>query len=87
VTWDLSTGKLPAGATLSDALQLLSAATGRLVVLIVDEAQHALNSNEGVNAMFALKAARDALNPGGKRPGLRLVFTGSSRDKLAQLVL
>jgi hypothetical protein len=87
VTWDLSTGKLPAGATLSDALQLLSAATGRLVVLIVDEAQHALNSNEGVNAMFALKAARDALNQGGKRPGLRLVFTGSSRDKLAQLVL
>ncbi|XUO87938.1 hypothetical protein RVM26_02245 [Halomonas sp. KM072] len=53
----------------------------------MDEAQHALNSNEGVNAMFALKAARDALNQGGKRPGLRLVFTGSSRDKLAQLVL
>src|SRR5690606_16360217 len=57
------------------------------VVLIVDEAQHALNSGNGINAMFALKAARDAMNQGADTEGLRLVFTGSSRDKLAQLVL
>ncbi|WP_416139832.1 hypothetical protein ACM26W_05460 [Halomonas sp. HK25] len=37
--------------------------------------------------MFALKAARDALNLGGDSPGLRLILTGSSRDKLAMLVL
>jgi len=60
---------------------------GTLVVLIVDEAQHALNSENGVNAMFALKAARDHLNAGPGPDGLRLVFTGSSRDKLANLVL
>ena len=55
--------------------------------IIIDEAQHALSSDEGMNTMFALKAARDALNQGGNRPGLRLVCTGSSRDKLGQLVL
>src|SRR5690606_6230163 len=57
------------------------------VVLIVDEAQHALNSEKGINAMFALKAVRDAMNQGADTEGLRLIFTGSSRDKLAQLVL
>jgi hypothetical protein len=39
--------------------------------------------------MFALKAARDELNQGLERGdgGLRLVLTGSNRDKLAHLVL
>gem|GEM_PF-4011755 len=39
--------------------------------------------------MFVLKAARDALNQGLERGdgGLRLVLTGSNRDKLAHLVL
>ncbi len=88
VSWDLGRGALPAGATLTDALQLLHLASGKRVVLVVDEAQHALNSENGVNAMFALKAARDAMNQGaGAEDGLRLIFTGSSRDKLAQLVL
>lgn len=87
VSWDLTRGSLPEGATLADALQLLHVASGQMVVLVVDEAQHALNSESGVNAMFALKAARDALNLGASTPGLRLIFTGSSRDKLAQLVL
>lgn len=88
VSWDLGRGVLPAGATLTDALQLLHLASGKRVVLVVDEAQHALNSESGVNAMFALKAARDAMNQGaGTEEGLRLIFTGSSRDKLAQLVL
>lgn len=87
VNWDLTRGALPEGATLADALQLLHVASGQQVVLIVDEAQHALNSENGINAMFALKAARDAMNQGGDTEGLRLIFTGSSRDKLAQLVL
>jgi hypothetical protein len=57
------------------------------VLLIVDEAQHALLSPSGVNAMFAIKSARDQLNNNDQHPALMLVLTGSSRDKLAQLVL
>lgn len=87
VNWDLTRSALPEGATLADALQLLHVASGQRVVLVVDEAQHALNSEKGINAMFALKAARDAMNQGADTEGLRLIFTGSSRDKLAQLVL
>ena len=74
--------------TPSDALQLLAAATGRDVVLIVDEAQQSLESEDGISAMFALKAARDAVNqkPGADQPKLYLIMTGSHRDKLAALV-
>src|SRR5581483_7776500 len=42
------------------------------------------------NAMFALKAARDQMNQGvaaQRGPHLFLVFTGSNRDKLANLLL
>lgn len=85
--WDLDRESLPEGATLAEAFEALQAASGRMVVMIVDEAQHALNTDAGINAMFALKAARDALNLGGDSPGLRLILTGSSRDKLAMLVL
>lgn len=87
VTLDFSEPRLPGGMTLADALLLLAAATERPVVLIVDEAQHAMNSEAGMNAMFGLKAARDAMNQGAGAHGLRLVFTGSNRDKLAHLVL
>lgn len=86
VSWDSTRPALPDGITLTEALQLLGRAWGKMAILIVDEAQHALNSEMGVNAMFALKAARDALNVSGEAT-LRLVMTGSSRDKLAQLVL
>jgi hypothetical protein len=77
------------GPTLADALQRLAEASGRTVALIVDEAQHALSTEAGVAAMFALKAARDAMNAEADagRPGLALVFTGSHRDKLSALVL
>lgn len=87
VSWDFTKGRLPEGATLAQALDLLHAASEKMVVLIIDEAQHALNTEAGINAMFSLKAARDELNIGHGRNGLRLVFTGSSRDKLAHLVL
>ncbi len=76
-----------AGLTLSDALAILSDATGKSIVLIIDEAQHALTSKAGMHAMFAVKAARDRLN---QRPGdtrLYIILTGSHRDKLAHLVL
>jgi hypothetical protein len=56
----------------------------RLIVLIIDEAQHAITTDEGIAALFALKAARDELNSS-KHHGLRVVCTGSNRDKLAML--
>lgn len=87
LSWDFTRPQLPAGTTLAQALAVLHQVSGQLVVLIIDEAQHALNSEDGLNAMFALKAARDHLNRGDRPDRLRLVFTGSSRDKLANLVL
>jgi hypothetical protein len=73
------------GATLADALRTLFEAAKAPVALIIDEAQHALTSEAGENAMAALKSARDQLN----RPGLvnlMLVMSGSDRDKLLRLV-
>ncbi|MBX3627378.1 MAG: ATP-binding protein [Rhizobacter sp.] len=73
------------GLTLADALRVLHEAAGKPVALIIDEAQHALTSEAGENAMSALKSARDQLN----RPGevnLMLVMSGSDRDKLLRLV-
>lgn len=87
ISWDFTRSALPEGATLTEALQLLIEASGKLVVLAIDEAQHALVSEKGISAMFALKSARDTLNADHPAAGLRLVFTGSSRDKLAQLIL
>ena len=84
---DLSSPPLPEGTTLTQALDALHQVSEKMVVLIIDEAQHALNSESGVNAMFALKAARDHLTQHSTGHGLRLIFTGSSRDKLANLVL
>jgi hypothetical protein len=55
-----------------------------MTVLIVDEAQHAITSELGTHALFALKAARDELNSSSHH-GLRIVATGSNRDKLAML--
>ncbi len=77
-------GKLD-GMTLVDALRALHQTAGKPVALIIDEAQHALTSEAGENAMSALKSARDQMN----RPGevnLMLVMSGSDRDKLLRLV-
>jgi len=89
LSWDFTKPQLPVGATLTQALELLHRAAEKTVVLVIDEAQHALTTEAGINAMFALKAARDQLNQGreGEGSGLHLVFTGSNRDKLAHLVL
>lgn len=73
------------GLTLTQALSLLHETAGKPVALIIDEAQHALTSEDGETAMTALKSARDQLN----RPGavnLMLVMSGSDRDKLLRLV-
>lgn len=73
------------GVTLVDALKALHEVAKAPIALVIDEAQHALTSEAGENAMAALKSARDQLN----RPGeiqLMLVMSGSDRDKLLRLV-
>lgn len=73
-------------ASIPAALQALMAASQSSIVVIVDEAQHALATESGSAMLFALKSARDTINtlPGIK---LKLIMTGSSRDKLGYLVL
>lgn len=85
VTFEL--GKSNADGTLTDALlQLAQRAKAGKVALIIDEAQQALATEAGETAMFALKAARDALNVAPSEPRLILLCTGSSRSKLSALV-
>lgn len=73
------------GSTLPDALRALYEAAKAPIVLIIDEAQHALTSEAGEAMMAALKSARDQLNAPGK-VNLMLVMSGSDRDKLLRLV-
>lgn len=87
LTIDVNQPGLPDNVTLSDVIAELSHQVKKPIVLIVDEAQHALSTPAGLNAMFALKSARDTLNLSAELPALMLVFTGSNRDKLAHLVL
>lgn len=87
LTFDLSRPGLPEDITITDVLEELHNRTKQPIVLIIDEAQHALSTPAGVTAMFALKSARDKLNSSDADRKLLLVFTGSNRDKLANLVL
>lgn len=73
------------GTTLPAALRALHQAAKAPIALMVDEAQQALTSEAGENAMAALKSARDQLNAPGK-VNLMLVMSGSDRDKLLRLV-
>jgi len=69
---------------LTKAFAALSDESKKLIVLIIDETEHAITTDEGVAALFALKAARDELNSS-KHYGLRIVCIGSNQDKLAML--
>lgn len=84
LTFSLDRVGLGAQVSLTQALAALSDEIRAPVVLIIDEAQHAVTRAEGHEAMFALKAARDELNSSAHH-GLRIVATGSNRDKLAML--
>lgn len=70
--------------SLVQSLSALSDTTRKIIVLIIDEAQHAITTSSGSDAMFSLKSARDELNSH-QHHGLRVVCTGSNRDKLAML--
>jgi hypothetical protein len=82
---DINKVGIGAEQTFAEALKQLSAATGRMIVLVVDEAQQALETEAGRNTLFALKAVRDELN-GSEYSGFRIIATGSNRDKLSLLV-
>jgi len=82
---DLAKVGVGSGETLSSGLSLLSDAANVMIVLVIDEAQHALTTTKGADALFALKAARDELNSS-RHYGFRLIATGSNSEKLAMLV-
>ena len=84
LAFDLNKVGLGSGISLSAAFSALSDEAKRPIVLIIDEAQHAITTDNGYDALFALKAARDELNSSAHF-GLRVVATGSNRDKLAML--
>src|SRR6266571_8968773 len=62
VNFDLDRVGLGKDVSLTDALVALSDETKQVIVLIIDEAQHAITTDAGIAALFALKAARDELN-------------------------
>ncbi|MDH3210251.1 MAG: ATP-binding protein [Burkholderiaceae bacterium] len=84
LSFDMDRVGLGTGVSATRALAALSDETAQRIVLIIDEAQHALTTEAGADAMFALKAARDELNSSSHH-GMRIVATGSNRDKLALL--
>lgn len=87
LTVNINALDLPDNISLADALEALAIASKKPVVIVIDEAQHAISTQQGIDAMFALKAAREQLNQGSdKKQKLFLVFTGSNRDKLSELV-
>ena len=86
---DLAEPASAASASLTELLGKLAALARSDVALIVDEAQHARTTESGRQAMFALKAARDAFaqqTRDGDDARLILLFTGSDRQKLSQLM-
>jgi hypothetical protein len=84
LTFSLDRVGLDGDVSLTAALAALSDETRRPITFIIDEAQHALTTPAGLQTLFALKAARDELNSS-KHHGLRILATGSNRDKLAMM--
>jgi len=74
------------GATLAQVVTELVDQAGRDVVLIIDEVQQAITTEDGNQLLLALKAARDAVNP---RPETRghfiFIGTGSHRAMVSEL--
>lgn len=85
--FELETIGQPQGTTLAKGLEALHRHLRKPLVLIIDEAQHALSTERGADTLFALKAARDALNLVALKPQLAIVATGSARGKIADMVM
>lgn len=74
------------GATLAQVFTELVDKVQTNVVLIVDEVQQSLGTEEGANLLYALKAARDAVNTRPDTPGyLLFVGTGSHKSLVADM--
>lgn len=74
------------GTTLAQAFEALVTQAKTSVVLIVDEVQQAVNSDEGYNLLHALKAARDAVNAKSNTPGYFLFLgTGSHKSLITDM--
>lgn len=74
------------GATLAQAFTAVVDQARTDLVLIVDEVQQAITSDEGNQMLLALKAARDAINPRPDTPGHFLfIGTGSHRALVSEL--
>jgi hypothetical protein len=78
----------PDGTTLAQAIRELVDQARTDVVLIIDEVQHTLGTQQGNDLLFALKAAREAVNQRPATPG-RFIFigTGSHRAQVQELVV
>ncbi len=80
-----SVGK-PDGAALAQVFTELVDKVKTDVVLIVDEVQQALGTEEGNHLLFGLKAARDAVNTRPRTPGYLLFLgTGSHKSLVADM--
>lgn len=76
------------GNTLAGAFSELVRLARTDVVVIVDEVQHALGSDDGDSMLLALKAARDEINLAPDTPGYFLfVGTGSHRARVRELTI
>ena len=76
------------GPPLAQALMEVVDKAKTHVVLIVDEVQQVLVTEQGAQLMLALKAARDAINPRPHTPGYFLfIGTGSHRAQVSSLTL
>lgn len=86
-SFNLDTVGQSGGVTLAAALTELVDQARVNVVFIVDEVQHAITTEDGQSMLFALKSARDAINPRPDTPG-RFLFigTGSHRAHVNELV-
>lgn len=74
------------GPTLAEAFAQVVDQAKSDIVLIVDEVQQAITSEEGNQMLLALKAARDAINPRPGTPGhFIFVGTGSHRALVSEL--
>ena len=74
------------GTTLAEAFTQVVDQAQSDIVLIIDEVQHAIGSDEGNQMLLALKAARDAINPRPGTPGhFIFIGTGSHRALVSEL--
>lgn len=78
----------PEGVTLAEAFTELVDRARTDLVVIIDEVQHAMGSDDGNTLLLALKAARDAINTRPDTPG-RFLFigTGSHRARVRELTI